>query len=94
MCGEKHIIGAVPDLDQGSPPRVRGKVEFRLDRDTGHGITPACAGKSSAKSFDYLNAEDHPRVCGEKPAADKRLYMPLGSPPRVRGKAYVFCTWS
>ena len=29
-------------------------------------ITPAYAGKSSAKSFNEAASRDHPRVCGEK----------------------------
>ena len=51
------------------------------------GITPACAGKSSAPFSPTASAWDHPRVCGEKlllPPPDPPL---LGSPPRVRGKA-------
>ena len=30
---------------------------------------------------------DHPRVCGEKRSASRRLAPQRGSPPRVRGKA-------
>ena len=34
--------------------------------------------------------EDHPRVCGEKSPFLLRRSKPLGSPPRVRGKANTF----
>ena len=34
-----------------------------------------------------VDTEDHPRVCGEKAAADPFRGGIKGSPPRVRGKA-------
>ena len=50
------------------------------------GITPACAGKSLSAEIQGLEAEDHPRVCGEKSPFPACLALPPGSPPRVRGK--------
>ena len=71
----------------GSPPRVRGKVDYPdgcvvLDR-----ITPACAGKSAPCAGDLPRRQDHPRVCGEKSVQLMLYAMSPGSPPRVRGKA-------
>ena len=34
----------------------------------------------------WMNWWDHPRVCGEKLFQSPLLRLPLGSPPRVRGK--------
>ena len=50
----------------GSPPRVRGKVEFVLPAFTKFGITPARAGKSQKVILRYAPRRDHPRACGEK----------------------------
>ena len=73
----------------GSPPRVRGKdsrgsypaVRFR--------ITPACAGKRSARRCSLMGSGDHPRVCGEKAQLVCGRIAAAGSPPRVRGKAFM-----
>ena len=32
---------------------------------------------------------DHPRICGEKSALTNCLLFPLGSPPHMRGKAFL-----
>ena len=37
-----------------------------------------------------MSNRDHPRVCGEKLFQSPLLRLPLGSSPRVRGKALVF----
>ena len=87
VCGEKNLLVPWEQTNQGSPPRVRGKVPYQKDKIKQRGITPACAGKRMCiTTWDSQN-RDHPRVCGEKvPCADG--CGPLkGSPPRVRGKA-------
>ena len=67
MCGEKQRTLAVQDEPQGSPPRVRGKVDVYYFFVPNRRITPACAGKSTF-TIDFETAKrDHPRVCGEKP---------------------------
>ena len=50
------------------------------------GITPACAGKTGARTHSHESHQDHPRVCGKNYL--QKLQMPrcLGSPPRVREK--------
>ena len=62
------------------------KAASRAMPSKGQWITPACAGKSQPYCNWKANAQDHPRVCGEKkrptPAASSRK----GSPPRMRGK--------
>ena len=52
-------------------------------------ITPACAGKSALSENAAMRDEDHPRVCGEKRKDAAYTNAEIGSPPRVRGKAYT-----
>ena len=33
--------------------------------------------------------KDHPRVCGEKAPRRRNIQLPMGSPPRMRGKGNV-----
>ena len=86
-CGEKENAEAMRVQFQGSPPRMRGKGP--VNRRTGKkpGITPACAGKSLRLPSPAGWAEDHPRMCGEKPLKVWLASSIPGSPPRMRGKA-------
>ena len=65
VCGENVYRREMVCLRQGSPPRVRGK----LDEVAGDGgerrITPACAGKTHPRGVCAAAEKDHPRVCGE-----------------------------
>ena len=86
VCGEKLVQFVHFRCPKGSPPRVRGKdpdAERGCERG---GITPACAGKRSARSAACLAGKDHPRVCGEKLHSLSPQLCVHGSPPRVRGK--------
>lgn len=69
-----------------SPPRVRGKVHVEAGAVPDTGITPACAGKRDATASSRSVMRDHPRVCGEKVPMPAVAVMPVGSPPRMRGK--------
>ena len=86
MCGEKRSRRHHLVAEQGSPPRMRGKVLFRSFIVQPFGITPAYAGKRSAASRPAAAARDHPRVCGEKQALLCTWMFLQGSPPRMRGK--------
>ena len=46
VCGEKMLIKGKRGYDMGSPPRMRGKVNFPAQVRPLNGITPAYAGKS------------------------------------------------
>ena len=89
VCGEKRMLSAVCTLPRGSPPRVRGKVSMLSHTNSPMRITPACAGKSPSDRLARLEGQDHPRVCGEKGAAEVAAEHPSGSPPRVRGKVQI-----
>ena len=89
VCGEKLVQFVHFRCPKGSPPRVRGKdpdAERGCERG---GITPACAGKRSARSAACLAGKDHPRVCGEKLHSLSPQLCVHGSPPRVRGKVVL-----
>ena len=87
VCGEKLPMQKTPARLSGSPPRVRGEAGGDLLEPLLHRITPACAGRSSAKTRCTCLSRDHPRVCGEKKYARGWTFKVEGSPPRVRGEA-------
>ena len=86
MCGEKSHSSGVSLRTMGSPPHVRGKVNGLFGKCALYGITPACAGKSSASFLHTPHARDHPRMCGEKcPSAGAVCSRP-GITPACAGK--------
>ena len=87
VCGEKRKPNRNGANRYGSPPRMRGKATEHKHHRAGTGITPAYAGKSCSVCYQSSRAQDHPRVCGEKPTRTGPAQTPAGSPPRMRGKA-------
>ena len=86
VCGEKCIPLTRGHGRQGSPPRMRGKVQLGEIDLQDIWITPAYAGKSGPCPDRVPPAGDHPRVCGEKSQSTSASPRALGSPPRMRGK--------
>ena len=86
MCGEKHNRSYQQGLERGSPPHVRGKGSGGNGPLFDGGITPACAGKRFDQRRQFVESEDHPRMCGEKGGVLRRAPQRPGSPPHVRGK--------
>ena len=72
----------------GSPPRARGAVPAEAHARRVGGITPACAGSSSASAFAASASRDHPRVRGEQVGSAPRGMFGPGSPPRARGAGW------
>ena len=93
MGGEKTSADRPRIADIGSPPRGRGKVSSVSMCTRSPGITPAWAGKSCPERLKTASALDHPRVGGEKRQARTYTASCQGSPPRGRGKAYIFPTF-
>ena len=89
-CGEKWPGIYSYYLWQGSPPRMRGKVEDFVDEMVEEGITPAHAGKRKSDRRRRGGKEDHPRACGEKSAPTGCFPQVHGSPPRMRGKGWRY----
>ena len=50
----------------GSPPHMRGTVDFFGFEFQEYKITPAHAGNRPRKNLDNCNKRDHPRTCGEQ----------------------------
>ena len=86
-CGEKTPANREQLRQQGSPPRMRGKVAWSCSHLRPCGITPAHAGKSLTLPTQKPSNGDHPRACGEKGASTNLMLPSVGSPPRMRGKA-------
>ena len=86
VCGEKSPQARMVQYRQGSPPRMRGKVDADCTEALRFGITPACAGKSVKVNEPDCLPRDHPRVCGEKVSSTSPIKCLKGSPPRMRGK--------
>ena len=86
MCGKNNVIIDQTFNELGSPPRVREKRHCQNIVDRQHGITPACAGKTTLLLLAVFIAWDHPRVCGKNFYPFGRCSETLGSPPRVREK--------
>ncbi len=88
--GEKARTLVVQDEPQGSPPRGRGKALSSALALAHVRITPAWAGKSGNGNPTKSGKRDHPRVGGEKLTASLRIPSLSGSPPRGRGKDFLF----
>ena len=52
-------------MQEGSPPRMRGKRKPPNSGTGGIGITPADAGKTKTAKLRHGRHRDHPRGCGE-----------------------------
>ena len=92
VCGEKCIPLTRGHGRQGSPPRMRGKVQLGEIDLQDIWITPAYAGKSGPCPDRVPPAGDHPRVCGEKAYSLVINGSEWGSPPRMRGKGTKRCS--
>ena len=90
VCGEEHHPTPSSAAPRGSPPRMRGRG-FEYVKQYGEaGITPAYAGKRIIICPTSCPVGDHPRVCGEELCHPQRRSPSRGSPPRMRGRVFVF----
>ena len=71
-CGENRAIPMKQRSRLGSPPQVRGKLNFSCSLLGVTRITPAGAGKTKACSLSTNIARDHPRRCGENSISHAR----------------------
>ena len=68
---------------------MRGKVIVLNIEPCPSRITPAYAGKSAVRRGSDFAEQDHPRLCGEKHVGMCQGSSMTGSPPPMRGKAYI-----
>ena len=76
----------------GSPPQVRGKLYYSVALFAPRRITPADAGKTQMSQVVIFRQPDHPRGCGENSYVSDRRQRRIGSPPRMRGKLFSYCS--
>ena len=86
LCGEKANYNISKQADYGSPPPMRGEVWMDCQRLSSLRITPAYAGRRRLLLGFGIAKTDHPRLCGEKLAAETKNSLPKGSPPPMRGE--------
>ena len=84
-CGEKDLSEAGADELGGSPPRMRGKVNFPAQVRPFHGITPAHAEKRRSKPTSWTCPGDHPAYAGKSTSAPAGCPAPWDH-PRVCGE--------
>ncbi len=92
LCGEKQAKHGKKIINPGSPPPMRGKVPVNTPLMFSQRITPAYAGKRTGLICKYPLVRDHPRLCGEKDRANKKMHVVQGSPPPMRGKEVIKAT--
>ena len=86
VCGENTASAVTRAGAAASSPRVRGK-HVRGGFPLGlQGLIPACAGKTHRLVVVVVEAQPHPRVCGENTWSRGRRPGSRRSSPRVRGK--------
>ena len=88
-CGENCVGMMLAAARAGSSPRVRGKLESRLQRRAPAGLIPARAGKTPPGAGPPSGRAAHPRACGENGVDLGAAQAAGGSSPRVRGKLAV-----
>ena len=64
-CGENFGVCQRQATSEGSPPRMRGKLDTPAEETETDRITPAHAGKTAPRLGLLAVAPDHPRACGE-----------------------------
>ena len=93
-CGEQLRLALQAPHYPGSPPLMRGTVDFKPKENPIQGITPAHAGNSRLTRPFPDRLQDHPRSCGEQSMVLCGIPPTLGSPPLMRGTAYLFASFS
>ena len=86
MRGEDTLAEWARTTGTGSPPHARGRPD-PIEKEIGEfGITPACAGKTSATEGRRHAQQDHPRMRGEDRLGGRINFVDVGSPPHARGR--------
>ena len=87
-CGENVPSGILASDQEGSSPRMRGKLFGFRGSFEGRGLIPAHAGKTDLSEGVGKMPRAHPRACGENAGLTDKSGRPLGSSPRMRGKLF------
>ena len=84
--GENPEGLALPILESGSSPRIRGESGQRELLECARGIIPANTGRMSCSKKVSPVVRDHPREYGENSARVGCCGGRVGSSPRIRGE--------
>ena len=84
VCGKDLFAFRDRLIFQGSPPRMRERLNSFIRGITRSRITPAYAGKTIAIPLLRCIHRDHPRVCGKDRYRAALRFNITGSPPRMR----------
>ena len=86
VCGADILLHPYEPHTVGSPPRVRSRLENRIEVTHASGITSACAEQTGRRDRFGYPSGDHLRVCGADLDETGRDRTAEGSPPRVRSR--------
>ena len=86
MRGEDVMVFLLEVGRPGSPPHARGRRVHRHLRRRAHGITPACAGKTTCLPRIESTFADHPRMRGEDLRHGRQRAYVCGITPACAGK--------
>ena len=85
-CGENLSGRDAGCHDDGSSPRMRGKLRGSVATALRGGLIPAHAGKTVHLDVEGQRRGAHPRACGENCPSGVQATSVAGSSPRMRGK--------
>ena len=89
-CGEHAIMGFPIGWTEGSPPPMRGTLEWFKSEFMSLGITPAHAGNTARPVRQFQRPWDHPRPCGEH-CGKRRLHQAIqGITPAHAGNTHCY----
>ena len=86
MRGENIVVCICQSLRLGSSPHARGKPVVHPGGFMGHGLIPACAGKTTLSTTGASLRSAHPRMRGENDHQRRLGSARAGSSPHARGK--------
>ena len=73
-----------------TPPRMRGRLDALNNRFGVPGNTPAYAGKTCTMCIKIFSGQKHPRVCGEDDPGRISNQDQRETPPRMRGRLFIY----
>ena len=86
VCGENEIMPASSGFEEGTSPRMRGKLGVARPHLWSRRNIPAYAGKTCHSKSTSVLLSEHPRVCGENDGFALPMRHTAGTSPRMRGK--------
>ncbi|RYP99501.1 hypothetical protein PG22506_1228 [Bifidobacterium pseudolongum subsp. globosum] len=88
-CGANDAKEPFDVVEDGSSPRMRGKLPWRPRQDSRIRIIPAHAGQTPMRHLLAFLVSDHPRACGANGINVNGAFYDGGSSPRMRGKLHT-----